>query len=263
MARIKKNGRKSMWFYLGVGAVVLIFLAWLGVSVYLRTILPGRLFETDKSRSKIHLKHTTDFVKNKKGEKIEIVTFPGKNSKEIILYLHGSVGRLANVVTGAREAGIVVSPAFPGYAKSEGKPTTQNIYETVDVTMKYLHESGYKDENIVVLGHSMGGSAGIYAAILYPNLKKVVLVNTFYSIQKICNMDHKGFCLLTSDVLNSGLLAPHTKAKIRQFHDEGDKVVPFTHGQSLFEKLGSRDKKFFIHGGTHRFFNVKNALTKE
>jgi len=31
----------------------------------------------------------------------------------------------------------------------------------------------------------------------------------------------------------------------------------------LFEKLGSKDKKFFEIKGTHRFFSVRNTLTKE
>lgn len=97
----------------------------------------------------------------------------------------------------------------------------------------------------------------------WPKSQKGSLSKYFLQYQKICDIDHRGFCLLTIDVLNAGFLAPKTRAKIVQFHDKKDKVVPFAHGKLLFEKLGSKDKKFFEHGGTHRFFNIRNSITKE
>ncbi len=253
----------NIWFLAFAINIIFFFLAWLGLSIYFRYMAPKKIFETGKSNIKLHIKHIHDVVKNKSGNKIDIVTLPKKNSNEVILYLHSSYGRLTNILTVARRFATVVSPAFPGYAESEGKPSTRRIYETVDRTMEYLHDKGYRDDQIVVLGHSMGGAAAVYAAVRYPNLKKVVLVNTFYSIQKLCNEVRYGFCLFTYDILNSGLIAPFAKAKIRQFHTKSDKVVPFEHGQKLFEKLGSTDKKFFEHSGTHRFFNVTNVLTQE
>ncbi len=129
-----------MWFWVITSCIALFFFAWLGVSLYFRIIAPSKVFETDKSHIKLHIKRETDFATNKSGEKIEIVTVPKKNSKETIIYFHGSLGRLTNILVGAREVGTGVSPAFPGYAGSEGKPSATKIYETVDLTMKYLAE---------------------------------------------------------------------------------------------------------------------------
>lgn len=252
-----------MWTLVVIINLFFFFFAWLGVSLYIRSIGPKKIFEHDKSYYKLKKKNKITFVKNAKGEKIELLMIPNKNSKEIVLYFPGSAGRLVNVLYGAAHVGTVVSPAYPGYHQSEGEPSFQSVYETVDLSMGYLKKQGYREEDITVLGHSLGGAAAVYAAVGYPKLKKVVLVNTFYSVQRLCEMQYSVFCALTFDALNSGTLAPQAKAKIIQFHDKNDKIVPFQQGKDLFERLGSKDKKFFIHGGTHRFFNVEETLTKE
>lgn len=252
-----------MWTLVIVINLLFFFFAWIGVSLYIRSIGPKKIFEHEKSYYKLKKKSELTFVTNKEGEKTELLTIPNQDSKELIIYFHGSAGRLVNVLYGASRIGTVVSPAYSGYHESEGQPSFQSVYETVDLTMNYLAKKGYKQENITVLGHSLGGSAAVYAAVHYPKLKKVVLVNAFYSVQRLCEMQYSIFCAFTYDFLNNGSLAPQTQARIVQFHDKNDKIVPFQQGQDLFEKLGSADKKFFVHGGTHRFFNVEQTLTKE
>ncbi len=237
---------------------------WLGASYYLFKQADTSVHVPQLSKNYDYgVNFTRNFVQNSAGQKIEILTISNQNTDQIIVYFHGNWGRLAYVLQRASAFGTIVSPAYPGYSQSEGSPNSDNVYETVDLTMKYLLDKGYKQEQIVVIGHSLGGSPAVYAATKYPHLKKVVVVNTFYSVQAMCQKDYSILCIFTGDYLNTSKLAPDTVAKIRHFHTPNDELIPFAQGKALFAKFGSKDKKFFEIGGTHGEFPVEEVLTTE
>ncbi len=246
------------------GIVIGLIILWLGVSYYLYTQADKTVHSPQMSKNYDYgVNFTRDFVQNKAGQKIEILSVPNQNTDQIIVYFHGNWGRLAYVLQRASVFGTIISPAYPGYSQSEGTANSDNVYETVDLTMQYLFNKGYKQEQIVVLGHSMGGSPAVYAATKYPHLKKVVVVNTFYSIQAMCQKDYSILCVFTGNYLNTSKLAPDTVAKIRHFHTPNDELIPFSQGKELFALFSSKDKKFFEIGGSHGEFPVEEVLTKE
>ncbi len=254
------------WGILKIVVAVLLIatILWLGISYYLFTRAEKLVHNAQLSKDYNYgVATTSDFRTNSAGEKIEIVTVPSAITDQVILYFPGNWGRVGYVLQQASAFGTVISPAYPGYSQSEGVASSANVYETVDITMQYLFELGYKEEQIVVLGHSLGGSPSVYAATKYPNLKKVVLVNTFYSIEAMCQKDYGIFCIFSKDYLNTSQLAPNATAKIRHFHTPNDELIPLSQGKRLFEMLGSADKKFVEIGGSHGEFPVQVVLTQE
>jgi pimeloyl-ACP methyl ester carboxylesterase len=127
-----------------------------------------------------------------------------------------------------------------------------------------LVDQGITPAQITVIGHSMGGSTALYAASEYPDLKKLVLVGTFYSIQAMCETQFSILCVMTSGVLNSSNSAPLVQVKTRQFHNPNDQVVPYTQGKNLFNLIASKDKKFSDLSGSgpdfHNSFSVAEIL---
>lgn len=266
---MRRVSRKTFWT---LGVFLLLLTAWLGGSIYLRLAASDIIYQTSQSKNEDHkakalsggLVFGRAYAPNSKGEKIEILVvrnYQNYKSDEVILYLHGSYGRLANILENAGRVATVFSPAYPGYSRSEGKPSEKNIYETADVAMEYLiYRCKYKPSQITVLGHSLGASAALHAAIRYPDLKKVVLINAFYSMQAMCQIRYSIFCVFTGDIFNLAEMAPLARAKIRQFHVLQDTYVPFEQGRKLFEKIGSQDKEFKAVNGTHDNFDVAEAL---
>ena len=226
--------------------VVTLLVLWLSLSFYLVTARVGDIFIPALSQNLSYkVETTTDTRLNKFGEKIEIRTAQSQiPSTEIFLYLHGNAGPMPSTVEGLSQFGTVISPAYPGFAGSSGIPTPDRLYDSVDVAMKYLLELGFDQSQITVVGHSLGGSAALYAGISYPKLKKIILVSTYYSIQSMCQINYYIFCILTGDVLNNSKLAPAMKVKVRQFHHPKDQTVPFKQGRDLFNLIGASDKKF-------------------
>lgn len=247
-----------------LGIILVALVLWVGISYYIFSRATELVHATGQSKDYNYgISYSQEFVTNQAGEKIEILTVPNTNTKEIILYFHGNWGRIPYVLRDASVYGTVVSPAYPGYSMSEGSPTSDNVYETVDLTMQYLLDKGYSLDQITVLGHSLGGSPSMYAASKYPTLKKVIIVNTFYSIEAMCQKDYSIFCIFSKDYLPTARLAQNANAKIRHFHTPNDELIPFEQGKQLFEKIKSEDKKFYSISGTHGEFDVAFVLTNE
>lgn len=246
-----------------IRAVLSVFFVWLAVSFGLYLMSGKIVHKTVLSHGqKFNVPYERTFVRNAAGSKIDIMWAPWKDGGDhkTYLYLHGNAGRLPFIVEGLAREGNLLSPAYPGYSASDGSPNTKNVNETVDLSIEFLHAHGIQDRDIVVVGHSLGGSPAVYAAVKYPDLGKVILVNTFYSIQEMCESRYYIFCVFSGGIHNTAAIAPMTKVAIRQFHDRNDNVVPFEQGEALFKLLGSPDKRFTVLSGGHSDFDVKKIL---
>ena len=246
----------------------LLIIIWIGGSFYVRSKAPGSIFIPEQiARSRqltdFSFAYSRDLVTNKAGQKIEIITVPNNNSKNVILYFHGNAGRVTDILQKASSIATVVSPAYPGYGESEGNPTEANFYETADLTMKYLLNKGYSQNQIIILGHSLGGADAVYTAEKYPQVQKLILVNTFDSVFSFCWPKFNILCTFTYNYLNSDQLAHHLTVPTREFHDLADAVIPYSQGQELFKAVSSPDKKFETIPGTHSSFDVLHVLQSE
>lgn len=262
MKLIKRKNLKKILLY-SIPTLLIVYVLF-GL-IMLNFITPKSVFQNEKSHNdKYVVEPERNFVSNKANEKLEMLTFTSKVKDIAILYFGGAPGRSPRDLNTATQVGTVFSIAAPGYGQSQGTPDNKNIYETVDLGMDFIHSKGYEDKNIIVVGHSFGGTQAVYASTKYPNLRKSVIVNSFYSIEEMCEKDKPIFvCIFLTDYINTSNLAKDTKSKIIQFHNPNDGYVPFKQGQKLFEKLGSSNKTFYTIDGTHGDFDVIHALTKE
>lgn len=238
-----------------------IIALWLVASYTLLIVSPKMIFKTEKSKNLVSNLHAVqEFKTNNGGDSIDIQWLTNDTAKITYLYLHGNIGRLSKVIDDMLPFGNICSPAYPGYSKSTGQPTTENIYEMVDVAIKFLKEKKIDLKNVIVLGHSLGGSPAMYAAIKYPELKKVITINTFYSMTKMCEDKYKILCIFSGSILNTASLAPNAKAPVLVCHTPIDSIIPYTQGEMLFKIVGSAKKEFRKISGTHGEFNMAEVL---
>ena len=244
-----------------IKTLIVLVVLWLLACYALLIISPKMIYKTDKSKNTLfEQKLVQEFRKNNGGDNIDILWIPNDTAKITYLYLHGNAGRLPKLISDLHLFGNICSPAYPGYSKSTGEPNTENIYETVDVALKYLKEKNIDLKNIVVIGHSMGGSPAMYAATHYPELKKVITVNTFYSMKKMCEEKYNIFCLFGGSLLNTSSIAPNAKAPVLVCHSHTDSLIPFAQGEMLFKLVGSHEKEFREISGTHSEFDMSQVL---
>lgn len=222
------------------------------------------IFKNKNSQGKVtsNLPFEEVFLPYGNERKIYLVqSFAKKSDHLVVLFFHGNAGNLSRPIDVLSPFYNVVAPAYPGYHLSTGKPTEQGIYETVDLTMKYLKEIGIKEENILIFGASLGGAAALYTASKYPKVKRVIIVNSFDRIKSICQENYSPFCIFSGSILNNIKLGQEVKsAKIRQFHSIEDEVVNFKLGENLFRKIASSDKKFYQIKGKHADFDAVEII---
>ena len=259
---------KKFWTIFVITLVSLCLVIWLAVSTAIYFMAPKLTFDTGKSKDLDYgVGYSTIMRKDKEGDQIEILSVDSTDSNwsnlPVIVYFHGNIGRRPYIIQDAAKFGKVISPAYPGYSNSTGESSSDKVYETVDVTMQYLFDSGYKQQDIIVLGHSLGGSPAMYAAQKYPDLKKVVIVNTFYSMEAMCETKYSIFCKFGNGFLNTSKIAPDAKAKIVMFCNPDDDYIPTKQCRDLYNKVGSNSKQLFDITGTHDIFPVAKALTTE
>jgi predicted peptidase len=260
--------KKRFWQIFGITLTILLVIIWLTVSTLIYVLAPKLTFDTEKSKNLSYdIDYATVFKTNQSGEKIEILIAPKANpdlkNGPVIVYFHGNIGRRPYIIRDASKYGQVISPSYPGFSNSEGESSSEKIYETVDITIQYLLDSGVSQSEIIVLGHSLGGSSAIYTAQKYPNLKKIIVVNTFYSMESMCQTKYSIFCSFGHDFLNTSDIAPKATAKIRMFCNSADDYIPTKQCRDLYEKIGSSDKKLFDVTGTHDLFSLDTILTTE
>ncbi len=241
--------------------VLFIFSFWLTVSVILVLVANSLIFKNQYSQGPIksYLEYDEVFIPYGKKEKLYISeSFTKKSDPLVILFFHGNAGGVGRIINDLAPHHNIVAPAYPGYHLSSGTSNEKAIYKTVDLSMQYLKKQGILEENIIIFGASLGGTAALYGASKYPNLRNVIIVGTFDRVKSICLQIYSIFCGFTGGILNNISLAKETKAKISYFHSIDDEIVDFKMGKNLFKYINSNEKKFYqIKEGHNNFDAVK------
>ena len=256
-----KNSKKLSKYSKIINTVAFLLFSWLSASFILFLFADNIIFKTQYSRGPIKspLQYEEIFIPYDKKEKLYLAqSFAKKSDKLVVVFFHGNAGKVGRIVNNLAPYHNFVAPAYPGYHLSSGIPSQEAMYKTVDLTMDYLKKQNIKQENIIIFGASLGGTAALYAAKKYPDVKNVILLGTFDKIQSICTEIYHIFCIFSGPILNNIKLAKEAKATIRHFHSIDDEIVNFEYGQNLFQFIASKDKKFYqIRGGHNNFDAVK------
>ena len=117
----------------------ILFSLWLLASVYLTSQAESIIFYNQVSWAPIPAYgYKLDFVKNSRGKNLSFWFFENEYSDEVILYLHGNTGRLAYLFPELIKKANILSPAYPRYHESEGKPSVDSVYETAFLAYEWL-----------------------------------------------------------------------------------------------------------------------------
>ena len=262
----------SLWIWIThnpfkfISLIVLVFIiGWLAFASVLVSVSSKLIFHTQDSKSAtIDIPYEQLWVTDGENRKIDMVWVDNPAAQQVVLYLHGNRGRLSHFFPTLSQEYKVLAPAYPGYHGSEGSPTTENVYSTALLAYDYLLEQGYQENQIIILGHSLGGSPAVYTAAQRPSASKLVLINTFSSIYSMCVPQWGIGCFFSKPILNSAAYAPFVFTKVREFHNVNDDVVPYSEGVELFANFTGTSDKIFVDlppSTSHSDFDMLEILS--
>jgi uncharacterized protein len=184
--------------------------------------------------------------------------YPRAGSSGAVLYLHGNAGNLSwrgnsliNLRQLLQEPVLIVD--YPGYGKSQGKPTEAGCYAAADAAYDWLTTvQNIPGENILLYGASLGGGVAVDLASRKPH-RALILVKTFTTMPEV-GQRMLPFLpvhwLMTNHYDSLGKL-PLCKGPIFIAHGDADDLVPFAHGERLFEAAVGPKEFLRLPGAEH------------
>ena len=174
------------------------------------------------------------------GTKIHARWCPHPNAKGAILYCHGNAGNLENHARLTREfyksldrSVLVID--YPGYGRSEGKPSESGCYAAASAAHDWLtREMRIPPERIVIAGESLGGGVAVDLATKKPH-QALVLIRTFTSVPNVVR-DLYWMPIAPAIMkvrFESEKKLPMCPSPIFIAQADGDRVIPFAQGERL------------------------------
>lgn len=160
----------------------------------------NRYFNKSAHHSGIHItelnndiKHLTNtiWMKSKNNAVISALDINPQNSQTYVLFLHGMAQNVNDYQplykTILSKSYGVFAVEYRGYgANPKAKISEDKLRADVDTAYKYLiNKKGIKPENVILIGHSMGGALAVNLASKYKNLKSLILICPITSLANI------------------------------------------------------------------------------
>jgi len=183
---------------------------------------------------------------------------PAENPDIALLICHGTSGNLSCRGQGMPDcrqrynASVLVFD-YPGYGKSDGEPTEAGCYNAADAAYDWLiTEKGFKPENVVIYGESLGGGVAVDLASRRQH-GALILVNTFASLPEVAQRMYRWLpvTLLMHNRFDSEAKIARCHAPVFITHGTADRVIPVSHSVRLFAKANNPKNYLLREGQDH------------
>lgn len=169
-----------------------------------------------------------------------------------IVWSHGNASSICQELSFLTNLSKVVNVGvivydYQGYGLSEGKPSEQNCYDDLDAVLKYINTAyGITEEDITLVGHSLGTGVVVDYAAKHQWKNTIVLISPYKSMAKVVSepsslspssaasveFSMKPFDQFATVTKIGNLICP---AKI--YHGEDDKLIDISHAKELWLRL--------------------------
>ena len=198
----------------------------------------GMLFETIKLRTRDN-------------ESLHAWWVPAEGrERAVLLFFHGNAGNISGRIETLEifhRLGLsVLLVDYRGYGQSTGTPSEDGLYRDADAVWQYLTQArGIDPSRIVVYGRSLGGGVATWLATQHPT-GALILESTFTSVPDVAAR-HYPFLpvrLLARSRFDNLSRIDNIQTNLLVIHSADDELIPFEHGQRLFD--AARQNKVFL-----------------
>jgi abhydrolase domain-containing protein 17 len=222
---------------------------YLGLGIYAYFFADSVIFQPQPSS--FHDNGSILKIAGPHGEKIAARFFKNVNAEFTILYSHGNAentGELSPFFEELSNQGFnVLAYDYRGYGESDGKPSEQNAYEDSETAYNYLvNEQKILPEKIIIFGHSLGGAVAIDLAsqkVCGGLIAESTFVTAFRVITRVQ--------IYPFDKFQSINKIQNVKCPVLVIHGKKDSIIPFWHGEKLFETANEPKFSYWIGEADH------------
>jgi fermentation-respiration switch protein FrsA (DUF1100 family) len=198
------------------------------------------------------------WLKAADGNLIHAWWLPRSGSQGVILFCHGNAGNLSYwtpmmvALTNMLGQSVLIFD-YPGYGRSEGKPSERGCYAAADATYNWLVQARQiPPERITIFGESLGGGVATDLATRKPH-RALVLTKTFTSVPDMAKkvpLASASASLVHNQFDNLAKIG-RCSGPIFIAHGDCDRLIPLAQGQKLFQAAPQPKQFFLLNGCDH------------
>ncbi|MCA1592266.1 MAG: alpha/beta hydrolase [Acidobacteria bacterium] len=227
----------------------IVVLVCLGMSLYAYFYAEKIIFQPQPSS----YRDTDRIIKFSSGDgaAISAVYLPNPDARYTLLYSHGNaedVGQLLPILEEIKGLGFsVLAYDYHGYGTSSGTPSEENAYRDADAAYDYLvKEQGVPAHDVIALGRSLGGAVAVDLASRR-QLGGLIIESSFVTAYRV--ITH--IPVLPFDKFQSLSKIKRVRCPVLVIHGKKDNVIPFWHGEKLFEEANEPKRSLWVEGAGH------------
>ncbi|MCE5249953.1 alpha/beta hydrolase [bacterium] len=191
---------------------------------------------------------------------------PAEQERGVVIFCHGNGGNISHRIESIRifhDLGLSTFIFdYRGYGMSGGKPGERGIYDDAEAAWHYLTENRHiSPERIIFFGRSLGGAAASWLAREHtPRL--VIIESSFTSIPDLGANLHPlmPVRLLARFSFPTVRYLSEVRCPVLVIHSSEDDLIPFSHGQALFDAAHEPKEFLEIHGTHNDGFLVSGQI---
>jgi hypothetical protein len=235
--------------------LIIVILFYAGISLYAYFFSDTIIFQPQPSS----YRDTNQIIKLKTedGVQISAVYLNNPDSEYTILYSHGNaedIGDIRSILQSLKESGFsVFAYDYRGYGTSAGKPSEQNAYSDAGAAYSHMvNNLGIAPNRIIALGRSVGGAVAVDLAHK-KQLAGLIIENSFVTAYRVLTR----IPLLPFDKFHSISKLKQVRCPVLVIHGKKDEVIPFWHGERLFQEANAPKLSFWVdEAGHNNLFEV-------
>lgn len=237
---------------LGSGYLALLILVWLlqGCMIH----FPARTMVA--TPADVGLGYEEVSLDTADGEKLHAWLLPAREKRAVLLFFHGNAGNISHRLESLRifhELGLeVLILDYRGYGRSSGRPSEEGLYHDAEAAYDYLTQvQGVAPKRLLVFGRSLGAAVAANLASQRP-VGGLILESGFTSVPDLGAQLYPFLPvrLLARYHYDTRDALSKVTGPVLIVHSRDDDIIPFSHGQALYEVAG-KSRQFLELGGDH------------
>lgn len=181
--------------------------------------------------------------------------------KRIALVFQGNSGNISMMTSRLavlHDLGLAaLTVDYPGYGPNEGRPSEAKTYQSAEAAWQWAAGQGYRPEDILIFGYSLGGGVASYLADRHPPAA-LVLDSTFTRLRDVPSRQlpllAPYFHLILGEALDTRTRLKNISCPLLVLHSPDDEVVPFALGEELFKSYRNNYKDMVVGQEGHTSF---------
>ncbi len=215
---------------------------------------PTRTVDTSPRAAGLEFEQLT--IATEDGERLDAWYIPATSARGTVIFFHGNAGNMGHRLDTLRILNDLSVNClifdYRGYGRSTGKPGELGTYRDAMAMWRYLVEERDEDPaRIVLFGRSLGAAVAAWLATRV-QAAGLVMESAFISVADLGSELYPMFPvrLLARIRYDSRRYLRAVRSPVLIAHSRQDEVVPFRHGQVLFQ-VANEPKQFLELAGSH------------